>query len=244
MADGSYLVYGGTGAIGSSIARRLAAAGARVHLVARDGDRLAALAEEIGATATAGDVADPSLFERASAEAAGEGALCGLVYAVGSIHLRPFRKLSAAEVEADFALNAVGAMRAVQAALPALERADGGASVLLFSTVAAERGFPAHASIAMAKGAVAALARTLAAELAPKVRVNAIAPSLTLGGMGDEVAANDSVRKALGDLHPLRRLGEGEDMAGLAEVLLTDRGGWITGQVMSVDGGRSTLISR
>lgn len=244
MAHAPILIYGGTGAIGSAIARRLAAAGRRVHLVARDPDALAALARETGATTTAGDVTDPALFERATADAAGDGALAGLAYAVGTIRLKPFHRLTAAEIEEDFALNALGAARAVQAALPGLRKADGGASVLLFSTVAVDQGFPAHASIAMAKGAVAALARTLAAELAPHVRVNAIAPSLTLGGMGNDVAATDSMKKAIADLHPAGRLGTGEDVAGVAEVLLTEAGTWITGQTIGVDGGRSTLKAR
>lgn len=243
MADGPFLIYGGTGAIGSALARRLAAAGAKVHLVARDEEKLERIAREIDATFTAGDVMDEGLSARATGDAAGDGPLAGLAYAVGSINLKPFRRLTAAEIDADFSVNALGAVRAVQAALPSLEKADG-AAVLLFSTVAVDTGFPNHASIAMAKGAVASLARTLAAELAPKVRVNAIAPSLTLGGMGDEVASSDQMRKAVADLHPLRRLGRGEDMAALAEVLLTGAGGWITGQVIGVDGGRSTLAAR
>ena len=243
MADGPILIYGGTGAIGSAIARRLAAAGRRVHLVARDPRRLEDLALATGAGFTAGDVLDENLFERATGEAAGDGPLSGLAYAVGTITLKPFHRVTAGDVERDFAINALGAMRAIQSALPAMKRADR-AAVLLFSTVAAEQGFPAHASIAMAKGAVAALTRTLAAELAPKIRVNAIAPSLTLDGMGDGVATSDTMRKAIGDLHPAGRLGTGEDMAAIGEVLLTDAGGWITGQVIGVDGGRSTLKSR
>jgi NAD(P)-dependent dehydrogenase (short-subunit alcohol dehydrogenase family) len=116
----------------------------------------------------------------------------------------------------------------------------GQGSALFFSTVAVQQGFPNHASISMAKGAVEGLVRTLAAELAPEVRVNAIAPSLTMGGMGDQIAGAQKVREAVAKMHPLRRLGEGEDMAQLAAALLAP-GGWITGQVVGVDGGRGAL---
>jgi len=243
MAQGPFLIYGGTGAMGSAIARRIAAAGVPLHLVARDAQRLEDLSLAIGSGYTVGDVLDEGLVERATRDAAGDGPLSGLVYAVGTITLKPFHRVTAADMERDFAINAVGAARAIQAALPAMKRSSD-AAVLLFTTVAVEQGFAAHTSIAMAKGAVAALTRTLAAELAPRIRVNAIAPSLTLGGMGDGVAASEPLRKAIGDLHPAGRLGTGEDVAALGVVLLTDAGSWITGQVIGVDGGRSTLKNR
>jgi NAD(P)-dependent dehydrogenase (short-subunit alcohol dehydrogenase family) len=232
------LIYGGSGAIGRAVAERLAAAGTDTHLVGRDAAKLAAVAAPLGAGVTAGDVADPDLFVRATAAAAPDGRLDGLVYAVGNIRLKPFHRLSDEEVLADFSLNALGALHAVQAARQALVAAKG--AVVLFSTVAVGQGFGMHASIAMAKGAVEALARTLAAELAPDVRVNAIAPSLTVGGMGDRIAGSDKLRAALGNAHPLKRLGEGKDVAALAAALL-EPGGWITGQVIGVDGGRGTL---
>lgn len=232
------LIFGGSGAIGSAIAMRLGEAGTRCHLVGRDARKLEDTAAAVGGDFTVGDVADPELFARATAAAAPDGVLDGLIYAVGNIRLKPFHRLTDEEVIADFSLNALGALRAVQAARQALVAGKG--AVLLFSTVAVEQGFPAHASIAMAKGAVAALARTLAAEMAPDVRVNAIAPSLTVGGMGEKIAGSEKMRGALGHAHPLRRLGEGRDMAALAAALL-EPGGWITGQVIAVDGGRGTI---
>lgn len=233
-----YLIYGGTGAIGSAIARRLAGEGHRCHLVGRDARKLEDAALAVGADFTAGDVADPETFARATGDAAKDGALQGLVYAVGNIRLKPMHRLSTDEVEADYELNALGAFRAAQAAREALHAGEGAA--LFFSTVAVEQGFANHASIAMAKAAVAALARTLAAEWAPTVRVNAIAPSLTTGGMGDRIASAPKVSEALARAHPLRRLGEGEDMAAIAAALLAP-GAWITGQVIAVDGGRGRL---
>lgn len=232
------LIYGGSGAIGQAIAARFIAEGTPCHLVGRDAARLSAAASSLGATSTVGDVTDPATFEAATEAAAAGGALTGLVYAAGNIRLKPFYRLTAEEVSADFTLNALGALQAVQAARSALISARG--AVLFFSTVAVGQGFANHASIAMAKGAVEGLTRSLAADLAPHVRVNAIAPSLTLGGMGDKVAANDKIREAIGKAHPLRRLGAGEDMAMMAQALLAP-GGWTTGQIISVDGGRGAL---
>jgi NAD(P)-dependent dehydrogenase (short-subunit alcohol dehydrogenase family) len=233
-----FLIYGGTGAIGSAIARRLSGEGHKVHLVARDARKLEDAAVAMGADFTDGDVAEPSLFEKATAAAATDGALSGVVYAVGNIRLKPFHRLSEEEVTGDFALNALGAFRAVRAAREPLMKGEG--AVLLFSTVAVRQGFANHAAVSMAKGAVEGLTRTLAAELAPKVRVNAIAPSLTVGGMGDQIAGAEKMREAVARMHPLRRLGEGEDMAAMASALLQP-GGWITGQVVGVDGGRGAL---
>lgn len=233
-----FLIYGGTGAIGSAIARRLVAEGHKVHLVARDARKLEDAAMAVGGDFTAGDVSDPALFDTATAEAARDGVLKGLVYAVGNIRLKPFQRLTEEEVTGDFALNALGAFRAVRAARERLMAGEG--AVLLFSTVAVAQGFANHASVAMAKGAVEGLTRTLAAEMAPKVRVNALAPSLTMGGMGDTIAGAERMREAVARMHPLRRLGHGEDMAAIGAALLAP-GGWITGQVVGVDGGRGTL---
>jgi NAD(P)-dependent dehydrogenase (short-subunit alcohol dehydrogenase family) len=239
-------IIGATGGIGSAIARRLAAAGSPLHLVARDEARLAALARETGASHAAADVTDGATL-RAAVEAGasqGGGALQGLCYAVGTITLKPLARLTADEVLTDFRLNAMGAALAVQAALPALRKVEGTASVLLFSTVAVAQGFTAHASVAMAKGAVEGLALALAAELAPKVRVNVIAPSLTRTPLASALTANDQMAQAIAQLHAMPRLGEPADIAPLAALLLSQEAGWITGQVIGVDGGRSTLRTK
>jgi NAD(P)-dependent dehydrogenase (short-subunit alcohol dehydrogenase family) len=143
----------------------------------------------------------------------------------------------------DFRVNAAGAALAVQASLDALKAGEGG-SVLLFSSVAVSQGFAAHASVSMAKGAVEGLTRALAAELAPKVRVNAIAPSLTATPLAASMTASEQMAKAIAGMHAIPRLGSAEDHAALARVLLTDAGGWITGQVIGVDGGRSSLRTK
>ncbi len=234
-------IYGATGGIGSCLARMLAGQGHRLHLVARDAAKLEKLALEWQASWTAVDVLDEGAFAHVAQDA--PACLDGVVYAVGSIRLKPMARLTAADLERDFRLNAAGAALAIQAALPALRAAPGGASVVLFSSVAATCGFPLHASIGMAKAAVDGLTRSLAAELAPKIRVNAVAPSLTQTPLADGLLANPKLRDQIAAKHPLGRLGEPEDIAHMAAFLLSPHAGWITGQVMAVDGGRGAIAS-
>ena len=237
------IIFGGAGGIGSAIARRLAARGDRPHLVGRDAGKLEAVAQEIGAGTSIADVTDPAAIEAAVAEAAAEDGLSGLVYAVGTINLKPLASLSLVDFERDWRVNALGAALALKAAAPHLKRITG-ASVVLFSTVAVRQGFAAHASVAMAKGAIEGLTLALAAELAPQVRVNCIAPSLTRTPLAEGLTRNEALAKGVAESHALRRLGEADDIAGLAAFLLGPEAGWITGQVIGVDGGRSTLRTK
>ena len=239
------LIYGGTGGIGLATARALRARGFSLHLAARDAERLANAADELGAcTVSAGDVCDPDFFP--SVTAAAGGTLAGLVYAVGTINLRPLARLTRADIETDFSINALGAFSAVQAAAPALKAGAGeaAAGVVLFSTVAVAQGFPAHASVAMAKGAVEGLALSLAAELAPHVRVNVVAPSLTCTPLAAAITGNATLAQGIAAMHPLQRLGRPEDIAGLAAFLVSAEAAWITGQVIGVDGGRAMLRTK
>lgn len=239
---GKVLIYGGNGGIGAATARALKARGYELHLVGRDAGRLEALAGELGAGATLADILEDGAIARVT-EAAGP-TLAGLVFAVGTINLKPLARLTAEDFARDFAVNAMSAALAVQAALPALKAHDGTASVVLFSSVAVQQGFAAHASIGMAKGAVEGLTRSLAAELAPDIRVNAVAPSLTRTPLAAALTGNARMAEAIAALHPLPRLGEAEDVAGLAAFLVSDEAGWITGQVFGVDGGRSSLRTK
>jgi NAD(P)-dependent dehydrogenase (short-subunit alcohol dehydrogenase family) len=170
--------------------------------------------------------------------------LDGLVYAVGTINLRSLQRLTEADFLHDFRVNAMGAALAVQAALPSLKRCAGIASVVLFSSVAARQGFTFHGSIGMAKGAVNGLTLSLANELAPRVRVNAIAPSLTRTPLAEGILTNERVTASIADLHALQRLGTPEDIAAFAAFLLSRDADWVTGQILGVDGGRSTLRTR
>ncbi len=236
------VLIGATGGVGSAIARRVAARGGRLHLIARREEPLAALAHELGASHATADARDGASLTAAIA-AAGP-AVCALAYCVGSIRIKRLGALTDEEIVEDFQLNALGAARAVRAALPALRAAEGTSSVLLFSTVAVAQGFASHASVSMAKGAVEGLVRALAAELAPKVRVNAIAPSLTRTPLASALLASESAAANIAQLHALPRLGEPDDIAPLADLLLGPESGWITGQILGVDGGRSALRTR
>ena len=239
---GKILIYGGSGGIGAALVRLLHVQGVPLHLVARNEARLRVLAEETQSTFTVGDVLQTETFARVRDEAGAE--LAGLVYAVGSINLKPLVRLSEADFLQDFRVNALGAALAVQAVLPALKKHSGDASIVLFSSVAAVQGFAFHGSIGMAKGAVNGLVLSLAAELAPKVRVNAIAPSLTATPLAAPLLASEQSAANIAALHPLPRLGKAQDMAALAAFLLSEQASWITGQVISADGGRSTLRTK
>lgn len=166
--------------------------------------------------------------------------LDGLVYCPGSINLKPFRGLKAADVISEFELNALGAFKVIQAVLPKLKKSDG-ASVVLFSTVAVGQGMPYHTSISMAKGAVEGMTRSLAAELAPSIRVNAIAPSLTDTPLATRLLSSDERRDSSAQRHPLKRVGTPADIASMAAFLLSNEASWITGQIMAVDGGMGAL---
>jgi NAD(P)-dependent dehydrogenase (short-subunit alcohol dehydrogenase family) len=154
------------------------------------------------------------------------------------VTLKPFARIKPEDFAADFAFQAGGFIKALQAALPAL-KASGAGSVVCFSTVAVQRGFNFHSLVAASKGAIEGLARSLAAELAPAIRVNCIAPSITETGLTGSLLATPEKVAANAARHPLKRIGRPEDIAQMAAFLLSDRSSWITGQVMAVDGGMS-----
>jgi NAD(P)-dependent dehydrogenase (short-subunit alcohol dehydrogenase family) len=230
------LIFGATGGIGQALARTLAAAGHRIHLAARDP---AALGAELGAPVSTFDARDETSIAAAVADAKTDAGLGGLAWCVGSIVLKPLARASADDFLDAYRLNVLGAALAIKAAQPALAQAGG--AVLLFSSVAVRQGFPMHSVISTAKGGVEGLTLALAAELAPSVRVNCIAPSLTRSKMAAPLLSNPAMEKAMGALHPLGRIGQPEDAAQLGAFLLGPQASWMTGQILGVDGGRGTL---
>jgi len=167
--------------------------------------------------------------------------LDGLVYCPGSIHLMPLQRLKPEDFIADFNLNLLGAVRTIKATLKRLRKSPTGASIVLFSTVAVQTGMPFHASVASAKGAVEGLTRSLAAEFAPRIRVNAIAPSLTDTPLAKDLLSTDAKREAATERHPLKRIGTPQEIAQMAAFLLSDEGSWISGQIISMDGGMGAM---
>ncbi len=165
----------------------------------------------------------------------------GLVYAPGSINLRPFKRLTEDDFKKDFEINVLGAVKCIQKLLPHLKKSEH-TSIVLFSSVAAKLGMPFHASVSASKSAVEGLTKSLAAELsAEKIRVNAIAPSLTDTKLASQLLSTPEKRDASGKRHPLQRVGNAVEMAKLTEFLLSADSSWITGQIIGIDGGLGSI---
>jgi NAD(P)-dependent dehydrogenase (short-subunit alcohol dehydrogenase family) len=165
--------------------------------------------------------------------------LHGLVYCPGSINLKPFHRIKPEEFAADLQLQTIGAIRVIQAVLPKLKAGKG--SIVLFSTVAVQQGFNFHTQVAVSKGAIEGLTRSLAAEFAPAIRVNCIAPSLTDTPLAERLLSSDQKREANAERHPLKRIGTSEDIANAAAYLLSDDSSWVTSQILKIDGGMSSI---
>jgi NAD(P)-dependent dehydrogenase (short-subunit alcohol dehydrogenase family) len=166
--------------------------------------------------------------------------LDGLVYCPGNISLKPFARIKAEDFVSDFQLQVLGAVKVIQAALPKLKNSEN-ASIVLFSTVAVQLGLNFHTQVAISKGALEGLTRSLAAELAPKIRVNCIAPSLTDTPLAASLLSTEEKKEANAQRHPLKKIGKASDIANMVEFLLSDKSAWITGQILHVDGGLGNL---
>jgi NAD(P)-dependent dehydrogenase (short-subunit alcohol dehydrogenase family) len=224
-----FAIIGGNSGIGLSTVRCLKNSGHEIFAAGRNTTEL----EKLGVSVQAFDALSPSPLVWPEK-------LDGLIYFPGTIQLKPFHRLTAEDFQKDFQVNLLGAVAALQSALPAL-KASGNASVVLFSTVAVSQGMPMHASIASAKGALEGLTRSLAAEWAPVIRVNAIAPSLTDTPLAAGLLNSDLKKEASAKRHPLQRIGSSDEFAGVVEFLLSDASRFMSGQIIHVDGGLSSL---
>jgi NAD(P)-dependent dehydrogenase (short-subunit alcohol dehydrogenase family) len=166
--------------------------------------------------------------------------LDGLIYCPGTINLRPFARIQPSDFLQDFNLQVGGAVKVIQAALPALKN-SGSASILLFSTVAVQLGLNFHTQVAASKGAIEGLTKALSAELAPNIRVNCIAPSLTDTPLAASLLNSEQKMEANALRHPLKRVGSVNDISEMACFLLSEKSSWITGQILHVDGGMSAI---
>jgi NAD(P)-dependent dehydrogenase (short-subunit alcohol dehydrogenase family) len=226
-----YLIIGASSGIGAALLRELSARGHQLTHCSRHPENAPDLP---GVRGLSWDVSGEAFPADGLPDQ-----LDGLVYCPGSIRLKPFTRLKPEELRDDFELNLVGAVRAIQAAVGALQQ-SGDAAIVLFSTVAVQTGMPYHASVSAAKGAVEGLTRSLAAELAPGIRVNAIAPTITDTPLAGRLLSTDDKRAAAAERHPLKRFATPDEMARAAAWLLDDAR-TVTGQVIPVDAGLSGL---
>lgn len=229
----NYLIVGGSSGIGLEIAKALHEKSKTVHVASRSNDALTGL--------------DGMKYIRLDVQAESfdleelPDVLDGIVYCPGTIRLKPFHRLTIDEFLEDWQVNFLGAVKTIQVCMPRLKKSTAGAAIVLFSTVAVKTGMPFHASVAGAKAAVEGLTRSLAAEFAPRIRVNAIAPSLTDTPLAQGLLSSDEKRKASAERHPSKRIGTPQEIAQIAVHLLSDASAWMTGQIIHVDGGMSAL---
>ena len=233
-----YLIFGATGSIGSSLANQLYNKKWDCHLIGRNEEELKKLANKLNYSFSVCDVLKIN-FTKKLLEELDDVEILGMAYCVGSIDIKPFKLTKSSDFVSSYVLNLVAVTEIIRNFEDNLKKND--ASIVLFSTVAAKKGFVNHSIISSSKSGVEGLTVALAAEFAPNIRVNCIAPSLTKSKMAKNVIKNSKIEESIAKLHPLKRIGEGIDAANLALFLLSKNSSWITGQVIGVDGGRSAI---
>jgi len=233
-----YLIFGATGSIGSSLANQMYKEKKVCHLIGRNNEEMAKLANKLSYSFSICDVLKIDFTKKLLEELADVEVL-GIAYCVGSIDIKPFKLTKSSDFVSSYVLNLVAVAEIIRNFENNLKRNN--ASVVLFSTVAAKKGFVNHSIISSAKSGVEGLTVALAAEFAPNIRVNCIAPSLTKSKMAKNLIKNSKTEESIAKLHPLKRIGEGVDTANLAYFLLSKNSSWITGQIIGVDGGRGAI---
>jgi len=233
-----YLIFGATGSIGSSLAKQLYNEKRDCHLIGRNEEELKKLANKLSYSFSVCDVLKINFTKKLLEELADIEVL-GMAYCVGSIDIKPFKLTKSSDFVSSYVLNLVAVTEIIRNFESNLKKND--ASVVLFSTVAAKKGFVNHSIISSSKSGVEGLTVALAAEFAPNIRVNCIAPSLTKSKMAKDIIKNSKIEESIAKLHPLKRIGEGIDAANLALFLLSKNSSWITGQIIGVDGGRAAI---
>jgi len=227
----NYLIVGGSSGIGEAIVDNLAISGSNViatfnTVPKEDSSNVKYIQLDVNS-----DTIDDAILP---------DKIHGLAYCPGSINLKPFHRFKEEDFMNDFKLQVLGATKIIKQILPRMKKADG-ASIVLFSTVAVQTGFNFHSQVAISKGAIEGLTRALAAEFAPSIRVNAIAPGLTDTKLAGKLLNTDEKKQAHADRNPLKKVGEPQDLAEAATYLLTDKSSWVTGQILNVSGGYNSL---
>ena len=231
------LIFGGTGAIGFSIAKRISQENYTPVIISRNKEELIIKSKEINCEYETCDVLDKDQIDQISKKHS--DTVCGIAYCIGSINLKPLKITKDDDFIESYKINTLGAINSIKSNIENLAKNNG--SILLFSTIAVQQGFTNHSIVSSSKGAIEGLTLSLAAEFAPKIRVNCIAPSLTDSKMSQKMISNENIRKAIENMHPIPKIGHGEDFGDLSYFLLSQKNNWITGQIFHIDGGRSTL---
>ena len=232
------LIFGATGAVGSALAKILSDKSGEVHLIAKNEQEASKLSEETGSSFSLADVSDPNFIDKIDKDVQNFD-IKGIAYCVGSIDLKPINLVTKNDYLKSFELNLFPVVEIIKKYKENLKKNK--SSIVLFSTVAVKQGFPNHGIISPVKASLEGLTVLLAAELAPHVRINCIAPSLSNSKMAGRILGNTKIAEGIAKQHPLKRVGEGVDSAALAKFLLSEESSWITGQIIGVDGGRSNV---
>ena len=237
MTSKKILVFGGTGSIGKALSKKLKLIDYEPIIISRNEVELQKISNEINCSYKVCDILDTNEIKKISEEYKND--IHGIAYCVGSINLKPLKLANNDDFIESFKINTLGAINVIKFNQESLMKNSG--SILLYSTIAVKQGFTNHSIVSTAKGAIEGLTLSLAAEFAPKIKVNCIAPSLTDSKMTHKLISNENIKKAIENMHPIPKIGHGNDFSEIGSFLLSNKNNWITGQIFNIDGGRSSL---